>query len=111
MKTLCITIILTISLPSLAQEKTDMQSLETDFAILCETSKMATALKKNKALNAADLAERLSSMLESGLRAKEVKTARAAITHAAAMDKKELWEKAAKDAGLKNWKCPTIGNL
>ena len=111
MKHIIVFLALAISLPVVAEQKTDFPTIEMDFAILCETSKMATALSRKKALSAVDLAERMSSMLEHGLRSKEVQTARTGINGAPVKTRKSLWENAARELGLRDWKCPTVGNL
>ena len=99
--------------PKPAATKSDPSALQRDFTLACEFSKAVRTLAKSAAFRGdpADLAVRRSQMLQVGIKTQEVKIAMRAIAEADPKDKDSLWEKAASDAGLKNWRCPGIGKL
>lgn len=84
---------------------------EKDFFFICETSKLAKALKKSGLFE--DEAERTKLIAKmqktfiTSMEAKEALQAAASNPDQAA----GLLQRAAKEAGIKKWNCPTAGEL
>lgn len=95
-----------------AQEtKSSDEQLAKDFAIACEMSRLSINLGKTPAFreDKADLAYRVSELMSGAFKTHEVKDAYKAITGSAPEARVELWHITAKELGVKNFKCKTIG--
>ncbi len=98
-----------ISCLSFADDKIATQR---DFFVICESSKFSQALKKSQLFLDAE-AERVvlvAKMFEM-VATSDAKNAIQGISLAAPSDKLKLLKQAAREAGIKNWNCPTAKYL
>jgi hypothetical protein len=74
-------------------------------------SKFSVALAKTPEFkeNPADLVYRVSEMMSGAFKTHEVKDTYRAIVNANPDTRVEMWHKSAKEFGVKNFKCKTIG--
>ncbi|CAN5508507.1 hypothetical protein BH10BDE1_BH10BDE1_13310 [soil metagenome] len=93
------------------ESKSTVDQITKDFLIACEMSKLSINLAKTDPFKAdpADLAYRVAEMMSGAFKTEEVKESYKTITNAAPESRVELWHKSAKDLGVKNFKCKTIG--
>ncbi len=110
----CIALVMTVLRASVALAQDPPSSVEQmakDFAIACEMSKLSIALGKTPAFkdDKADLAYRVSELMSGAFKTHEVRDTYKAITQAAPESRVELWQKSAKELGVKNFACKTIG--
>ncbi|MBX2994800.1 MAG: hypothetical protein KF681_08255 [Bdellovibrionaceae bacterium] len=114
-KFLCLFVfIITYSSPLLSHAAPNPQSTQAlDFAMACEVSKIAQRTKQDPALKGREdeVRLRMSRMALAGLRSADALTAYKDAKDAKAEDRKKIWHEAAKETGLSNWSCPSIGNL
>ncbi len=103
--------VLSVSKARAQDPPSSVEQMAKDFAIACEMSKLSIALGKTAAFKAdqADLAYRVSELMSGAFKTHEVKDTYKAITQANPETRVELWQKSAKDLGVKNFKCKTIG--
>ena len=89
------------------------KDVEVDFTMVCEVSKLSKTLSKKPMFkdNAGDLSKRLSEMTLAALKTPEALTTYKDVLQTNQKDRQNMWQEAAKEAGLKNWKCPTAGLL
>jgi hypothetical protein len=83
----------------------DNEAIQKDLKFLCEINKVEKNLSRDKSIDPADLAEKISSMKEAATRSQEVKDA---LKGMAVMDPKErtpTWRKFAKEHGFKKMEC------
>lgn len=114
---ICSAIALSVGLsvvPSVAhseESKSTVDQITKDFLIACEMSKLSINLSKTAPFkeDPADLAYRVAEMMSGAFKTEEVKESYKTITNAAPEARVDLWHKSAKDLGVKNFKCKTIG--
>lgn len=85
---------------------------EKDFFFLCESSKFAKSLKKSSLFE--DENERfklVAKMQKTFLKTMDVKEALQAATNSGDGQQVGILQRAAKEAGIKKWNCPTAGDL
>jgi hypothetical protein len=85
---------------------------EKDFFFLCESSKFAKSLKKSGLFD--DENERfklVAKMQKTFIKTMDVKEALQAATGAGDGQQVGILQRAAKEAGIKKWNCPTAGDL
>lgn len=109
-----VTVLVLFPFVAFAQDKKSAKDeLERDFAMACEISKVTQSLLKSGPFkeNKPVLAYTISKMMEAALETPEAKNTFKALSVAALEDRNKLWHQSAKDVGLANWKCPTIGKF
>ncbi len=108
----------TAAVPAATPESADASALPSgvdqitkDFLIACEMSKLSVNLAKTNSFKAdpADLAYRVAELMSGAFKTAEVKDTYKAILVASADSRVALWHSAAKQLGVKNFKCKTIG--
>lgn len=82
----------------------DAAVIKTDLKVICQINKMEKALSKDKSINGADLAERIATLKEHGLKDPATKNALSAIATMAPADQIKTWKQFAKDNKV-NVKC------
>lgn len=102
--------VLSTSLALAQDPPSGVEQMAKDFAIACEMSKLSIALGKTPAFkdDKADLAYRVSELMSGAFKTHEVRDTYKAITQAAPESRVELWQKSAKELGVKNFACKTI---
>ncbi len=91
--------------------KSDPKSIQKDYALLCELSKLQSNLAKSDAFKdeLPDLIYKTHSMFERVIETDLMRKVASAISTADHKDKEKMWHQSAKDAGLKNWRCRGVG--
>lgn len=91
--------------------KSSVEQIKKDFLIACEMSKLSVNLAKTPEFknDPADLAYRVSELMSGAFRTPEVKDTYKAIVNSNPDSRVELWHRSAKEFGVKNFKCKTIG--
>ena len=109
--TVVVTVVGRVSVSQAQELASSLDQIEKDFAIACEMSKMSIALGKTAAFknDQADLVYRVSELMSGAFKTHEVKDTYKAITVANPDSRIELWHQSAKELGVKNFKCKTIG--
>ena len=102
MKFILISLFLLFTGYALAQ---DSDTLKVDLKLICELNKLETSLKKDKSMTAADLAERIASMKEAGLRSSQAKESLKSISQADPKDTRRLWKQVAKENHIQGINC------
>ena len=91
--------------------RSSVEQLAKDFMIACEMSKLSINLGKTSAFknDPADLAYRVAELMSGAFKTTEVKDTYRAITAANPNSRVALWHASAKELGVKDFKCKTIG--
>ena len=91
--------------------KSSVDQITKDFLMACEMSKLSINLGRTAPFkdDPADLAYRVAELMSAAFKTTEVKDAYKAIVNAAPDKRVQLWRQSAKDLGVKNFKCKTIG--
>jgi hypothetical protein len=91
--------------------KSSVDQITKDFLVACEMSKLSINLGKTPQFkeDPADLAYRVAELMSDAFKTTEVKDAYKNIVSAAPESRVQLWHQSAKDLGVKNFKCKTIG--
>lgn len=91
--------------------KSSVEEMTKDFMMACEMSKLAVNLTKTPAFkdDPADLSYRVSELMSAAIRTHEVKDAYKAIVQAKPEERVKLWHETARQNGVKDFKCKTIG--